>query len=275
MTKVINWLNALFSTIAQGIRAALPYWQVFEDTVRAVWNGIVDVAMVAWNDFKTLFAGFAQSLKDAGLTWDNFKQGFLVTMFTIQFAVQNFTKVWTDLLPASMNVFAEFAQSFFASLSENFKAFFENMAQNVVKNIMAVWEGIAHLEKPKLDWTPLPDWKKMDQGWKKSLDKMKDTLKDSGLLDFVKKKMDEFNNPKIGQDDVDKAKSNLLNSAKNPATALAGSQEAFHIIAGDQGDKMYNAVNDSLKENKKMRAALDKMEQMMAFGKVILNPSRL
>jgi hypothetical protein len=66
----------------------------------------------------------------------------------------------------------------------------------------------------------------------------------------------------------DKGASKVEGSDKNKA-ALAGSTEAFSIIAGNDGDKMYRATNNILNENKKMAKLLEKMAQKFNGVKLV------
>lgn len=63
----------------------------------------------------------------------------------------------------------------------------------------------------------------------------------------------------------DKGKSKVETDTKNKA-ALAGSVDAFSIIAGDQKDKMFRTTNNILNENKRMAKALEKLVAKFAGG---------
>ena len=176
------------------------------------------------------------------------------------------TLVWYQFAFGLIHLFTDTIPKSFVAFSGFVATWLSNLVDNVTHNFSELWNYItsAGEEGGKFAWKPLTE------GWKQAWKQIKDSAvrQETDLEKDVRKKIAQ-GELKLGAD-IDAylnrkakevAKGTAINGqgGKNPKAVEAGSQEAFAIIANAQGDKMYEALNAQLQENKKMVDLLDKI----------------
>ncbi len=184
-----------------------------------------------------LFKSWGIDIDSVGATWNDLKNAVLAGIFAWTFVFKN----WKNYV----------AQTF-DYLYLGAVAWVNNIAHLFTEVLPKLLEGISFDEAMKRNTTGL------EQELIARLKERGEALTE-GLANYVDRKMKEFETVKKVVEKNVASSSPFKPSDRGPNAVEQGSLEAYKILRGTQGDKLFGVANQQLAENKKANEYLRKL----------------
>jgi hypothetical protein len=250
------------------------------DAIVGIYNAAVDFIKPLVTSMVETVKGWFGSLSDfltgeTASSWDTFKDMVLKVMITMEFIIKNFADVATVVWHKIQLTMLEWVeglgpvvtgfQNFINLLIDGFNALSRGLARTVgatINGLIDSYNSVVdvvggdridfHVD---VDATQLQHVNLAVANVGETIRELRETIAEemgaisTDLMDFVDQRMAELN--RMAQAVQNQAsqqqqtQGSTLSKVDNAAT-LAGSKEAYSIIAGAQGDKQFNALNDIL-----------------------------